>query len=456
MRLSSRTMSSPHTDPVSSTPDHQPAWAADKLRSSSKGAWLLVLGLAGLLLWAALAPLEEGVPSAGTVVVDTNRKLVQHPSGGVIGEVLVREGAMVRQGQPLLRLDGASVRANHEAARMRYFDLQAQYARLQSEQMGAQTVRFPQELSIAAEQGEAVASLLRAQQNLFTARQATLQADLMLLEESARGLEQQLSSQADTFRSRERQLASVRDELLPLRDLVKEGYAPLNRQREVERLEADTEAAMTELRGSMARIRSELLNTRQRRQSRLHEFQRDVQSQLAEVIREVGIQRERLMVAQADLQRTEIRSPVSGQVVGLAVQTVGGVIQPGQLLMEIVPLDERVTIEARVAPHLIDSVRVGLVADVRFSGFPDEPLLVAAGEVQSVSADSLTSGLAAQTPPHYLVRLQLTSEGRATLGTRRLQPGMPVEVVIKTGERSVLSYLLGPLTRRMATAMKEA
>lgn len=456
MTLSSRFMPSSHTDQASSAHTPQTAWPSDMLSTSRNGAWLLVVGLVCLLLWAALAPLEEGVPSAGTVVVDTRRKVVQHPSGGVIAEIMVREGAVVSQGQRLLRLDGTSVRANHDAARMRYLDLQAQYARLQAEQARAPTLRFSEELNVAAKTGDAVSSLLLAQQHLFAARQATLQADLMLLDEAARGLESQLASQEVTLLSRERQLSSVRDELRPLRELVKEGYAPLNRQREVERLEADAEAKLAELQSSISRVRSELVGARQRRQARLHEFNRDVQAQLAEVIQEVAIQRERLRIAQADLQRIEILSPASGQVVGLDVQTVGGVIQPGQLLMEIVPFNEPVTLEARVAPHLIDKVRVGLLADVRFSGFPNEPMLVASGRVLSVSADVLQPASSAQMPPHYLVRLQLTSEGRATLGERRLQPGMPVEVVIKTGERSVLSYLLGPLTRRMAAAMKEA
>jgi len=442
-------------DTASSSAGSDPAWPPESRHAARKGAWLLALGLTCLLLWAALAPLEEGVPCVGTVVVDTKRKVVQHPTGGVIGQVLVREGDRVQEGQPLLRLDGATVRANHEAVRIRHLDLQAQLARLLAEQARAARVEFPSALRNAAED-PAGAALLHSQQRLFEARHVALQADLMLYDETNRGLETLLASQTETLRSRARQLASLREELLQLRELVKDGYAPLNRQRETERLEAELEAGAAELRGALARARSDILATRQRRQARLYDFQRDVEAQLAEVVRESGVQHERLVAATADLQRIEIRAPASGQVVGLAVQTVGGVVQPGQLLMEIVPLDEPMTLEARIPPHLIDRVKAGLRADVRFTGFPNEPLLVATAEVRSISADLLMPPPATQGPPYYLARLALTREGRVALGARQLQPGMPVELLIKSGERSVLAYMLGPLTRRMAGAMKES
>lgn len=441
-----------YSDAHASTPSHDlPPTPHDVGR---RGAWLIGLAFVALLAWAALAPLDEGTPCQGTVVVDTKRKLVQHPAGGVIQEVMVGEGAVVAAGQLLIRLDHHAARSAHEAARIRHLDLQAQLARLKAEQAHAGQLQFPQTLREAAND-PAAAELLAAQQRLFTARRAALQAELDVLTVTLQGQESALRNQQLTLRGRERQLALLREELLPLRELVAEGYAPLNRQRELQRQEADLEAGVADLQGSMARLSGDMATTRQRRITRLQDHQRDVESQLAEVARDAQIQHERLATAAVELQRVEIRAPVSGQVVSLAVQTVGGVIQPGQVLMEVVPLGEPMVLEARVAPHLIDRVAAGMDADVRFSSFPSEPLLVVAAKVQSVSADLVMPPQGAAVAPHYLARLKLTPEAVRILGTRRVQPGMPIEVVVKSGERSVLSYLLGPLTRRIAGAMKE-
>jgi protease secretion system membrane fusion protein len=171
------------------------------------------------------------------------------------------------------------------------------------------------------------------------------------------------------------------------------------------------------------------------------------------VSREVLSDNEKLHAVTDDLGRTEIKAPASGQVVGLAVQTVGGVVQPGQKLMDIVPKDAPLLLEARVAPHLIDRVHADLPVDVRFSSFAHSPQLVVDGKVVSISGDLLTEP---QTNvSYYLARVQVTPEGLKHLGKRQLQPGMPVEVIFKTGERSMLTYLLHPLTKRLAASMIE-
>ena len=156
-----------------------------------------------------------------------------------------------------------------------------------------------------------------------------------------------------------------------------------------------------------------------------------------------------------ELKRTEIRSPASGQAIDLAVQSVGSVIQAGQKLMEIVPEDEPLMLEAKIEPHLIDKVHTGLITDVRFNTFSHSPQLVVEGEVVSLSADLITEQMGGGQIAYYLARVRLTPAGMETLGRHRLQPGMPVELVIKTGERSMLTYLLSPLLKRLAASMKE-
>jgi membrane fusion protein, protease secretion system len=194
---------------------------------------------------------------------------------------------------------------------------------------------------------------------------------------------------------------------------------------------------------------------RQRMIGRQQDYRKEVDQQLADVSREVDADRAKFHALSDDLQRTDIRSPATGQVVGLTVQTVGGVIGPGQKLMDIVPDDEQLIVEAKVAPNLIDRVHAGLPVDMRFNSFANSPQLVVQGKVLSVSRDLLSEQVGQTMQQYYLSRVTVTPEGHKELGKRVLQAGMPVEVVFKTGERSMLTYLLHPLTKRIAASMKE-
>jgi len=234
---------------------------------------------------------------------------------------------------------------------------------------------------------------------------------------------------------------------------VNEGYAPRNKQMELERMVAGTNGALAELQGNIARARSAIAEVKMRAIQRRQEYRKEVDTQMADVRREVQADAEKFKASSEELARMVIRAPAEGQVVGLAVQTVGGVIQPGQKLMDIVPQNEILLIETRVAPHLIDSVKPGLVTDVRFSSFAHSPQLVVPGRVDSISSDLITEPQTNMS--YYLARVSVTAEGMKELGSRQMQAGMPVEVIIKTGERTVLTYLLHPLLKRLAASMKE-
>jgi len=424
----------------------------DTGRAARVGLWALGVGLGGFLLWAALAPLDEGVPSTGVVAIDTKRKAVQHLSGGIVKQVLVREGDKVSEGQPLVLLDEAAASAAYQAVRQRYLGLRAMQARLLAEQQGRNTLVFHPDL-LQAQSDPQIGSQMATQSQLLRSRQASLQAELRSLEENMAGQQAMLQANEAMLVHRRSQLTSVQEELRHTQGLVQEGYAPRNRQLELERMVADVGASMAELTGGMTRARAAMAELRQRVQARQAEYHKEVDTELANVVREVQSDAEKYPVARADLERTEIRSPVSGQVVGLSVQSVGAVVQPGQKLMDIVPQGEALLLEARVEPHLIDRVRPGLPTDVRFSAFSHAPQLVVQGELLSISGDLLTEP---QTNvSYYLARVRLTPEGMKALGGRQMQPGMPAEIVIKTGERSLLTYLLHPLTKRMAASMKE-
>jgi protease secretion system membrane fusion protein len=421
-------------------------------RATLIGLLLSLLAVAAFGVWAALAPLDEGVPAHGSVVVDSKRKAVQHATGGIVRSVLVGEGSVVVQGQPLLRLDDAAARATYETVRQRYLGMRAMEARLRAERDGLAEMAPHPDLR-AALGDPLIGAQWLTQQHLMQSRRAALAAELAGLEESRAAQAAALAAGRAQVDSRQTQLALLREELTHTRSLVQEGYAPRNRQLELERQVAETQAALSELQGHITRSLRATAELDQRTLQRKGEYRKEVGAQLADVQRDVDGDADKLKAAREELDRMEIRAPSSGQVVGLVVQSVGAVIQPAQKLADIVPADEALMLEARVPPHLVDRVRQGLPVDVRFSGFAHSPQLVVQADVKSVSADALTDPVTQQT--YYLARVDLTAAGRSTLGTRRLQPGMPVEVIFRTGERSLLTYLLGPLTKSVAAAMKE-
>lgn len=427
---------------------------AETGRASRIGLWALGIGFGGFLLWAGLAPLDEGVPAQAMVSIDTKRKAVQHPAGGIIKEMLVREGQQVKDGQVLARLDEATARSNYESVRQRYLGLRAMQGRLLAEQAGPSAAFVMHPDLKAAGTDALIQTQVVTQQQLLQSRRNSLRADVQAIEESIQGQEAQLLSYESVLVNRRSQQALLNEELGQTRGLVKEGYAPRNRQLELERMVADSGAAISDLQGNISRGRRSIAEMRQRMVQRQQEYRKEVESQLADVTREVQSDAEKIVAVKADLERIDIKSPATGQVVGLAMQTVGGVLQPGQKLMDIVPEGQDLLLEARIPPNVIDKVAAGLPADIRFSAFAHSPQLVVSGKVVSISGDLLTDPQNPQAS-YYLARVGVTPEGMKTLGKRQMHPGMPAEVIIKTGARTLLTYLLHPLTKRMAASMKE-
>ena len=425
---------------------------SDSASASRLGLWVLGLGLGGFLLWAGLAPLDEGVPTHGMVTLDTKRKAIQHLSGGIVKSVHVREGELVKTGQLLLELDDGNARANREAVRQRYLALRAMQGRLQAEQVGRASIEFHPDL-LAAKEDPLIYSQMNTQRDLLIARRAGLAAELSAIDESIKGQQAMIQTYHSVLQTRTMQLGLLTQELEQTRPLVAEGYAPRNRLLELERMVADSVASQADLKGQSSRAMLAIAELQQRKLARQQDYRKEVESQLSEVSREVQADAERLPAVTADLDRTSVRATSDGQVMGLVVQSVGAVVQPGQKIMDIVPGNEPLILESRIEPHLIDKVHAGLTADVRFAAFSNTPQLVVEGRILSVSQDLLVDQ--ATGVGYYLARLELTEEGLKALGKRQMQPGMPAEVIIKTGERTLLTYLLKPLLKRMAASLKE-
>lgn len=416
------------------------------------GRWLVLVGLGGFLLWGALAPLDKGVPVSGNVVVAGSRQAVQHPTGGVIEQLLVRDGDQVVAGQVLLRLDATQAQAQQGSLHVQYINARAGEARLLAERDGNAAVEFPAALREQAATPW-VASALEAQRQLFGSRRQALETELAGLGESIAGAQASLQGLQGTLASKQAQRDALGEQLKGLRDLASEGYIPRNRLLDSERLLAQVNGSIAEDLGSIGRTQRQVQELKLRAVQRRQEFQNDVRQQLSELQASAEDLGNRLRGAEFELAHTQVRAPASGTVVGLSVFTNGGVIARGQPLMEIVPADAPLLVDARASVELVDRLKPGLPVELLFVAFNQSTTPRVAGEVTLVSADRLLDDKTQQ--PYYQVRIKVSEEGLHQLAGLDIRPGMPVEAFVRTGERSLLNYLFKPLADRVHVALAE-
>lgn len=431
--------------------DGTPVLDADYRRILRWGLLVLVVGLGGFFTWAALAPLDEGVPALGSVLVSSHRKTVQPLQGGLVAKILVKEGDVVRAGQPLVELDATRAQADLEIARGQLLVARASEARLLAEQRGDTALRLPPPL-LARRDDPRVAQVIELQQQLFRSRRANLRAELEAMRASMSGIQAQILALTQTMAARERQKALLEEELSGQRELAEEGFLARNRLSEQERLLAQLRAQLAEDGGSIARARKQVAELELRIAQRQQEYQKEVESQLADVQREANALDDRIRALQFEVDNAVVRAPSAGTVVGLSVFTEGGVVQAGERLMDIVPGDEPLRVDAQIPPHLIDRVHAGLPVDLMFTSFNASTTPRVPGVVTLVGADVL---LDQDKRPFYRAQVEVTPEGMHLLGHNRILPGMQVMVFVRTGERTLLNYLFKPLRDRMRSALTE-
>jgi protease secretion system membrane fusion protein len=434
--------------------DFSQALQADTRSVIRLGIWTLIVGFGAFLIWAAFAPLDEGVPVSAVVSIETKRKTIQHLSGGIVEKVVVREGQQVKAGDLLVELNEGSTRANFEAIRQNYMAQRAAESRLLAEVSGHAKIDFHADLKVA-EKDPVIQQHITTQTQLFEARKAALASELAAIKENIAALNAQLAGIDQQLQSRKLQADKQAEQLKNLRELANEGYAPKNTVLQMEQTQAELRAMLADLKANRLKTQRAIAEMSMREAQRKQEALKESASQLAEVRKEVQAGREKLEASGDELARVKITAPVDGQVVNISIASVGGVVTPGQKLMDIVPDSEGVLLDAKIQPQMVDRVRPGDQADIRFSAFAHSPQLVVNAVIKSISKDAVSETTAMGNVAYYTARVQITPEGLKQLGEHNLQAGMPAEVLIKTGERSLLTYLLHPLLKRVAGAMTE-
>ena len=421
----------------------------------SKLGWIIVLiGFGGFMLWAMFAPLDKGVPMSGTVIAESNRQAVQHLNGGTIKEILVSDGDVVKAGQTLVRMNPVSAQSQAEATRSQYLTARATEARLLAERDGAKKVTFPPDLENAAGDPR-VAEMKVLQTQLFTSRQTALQNELGAIDQNIAGLKLQITGLQEARDNEKLQLGFLKEQLDGMRNLAKEGYVARNRMLDLERTFAQINGSMSQNIGEIGRSQRQVAELTLRRSLRIQEYQKEVRTLLTETQRDAESLGARMTNDEYQLASADVKAPTAGVVVGLAVHTNGGVVSPGFKLMDIVPSGEALVAEGRLQVNLVDKVHAGLPVDLMFTAFNTNTTPHIPGKIVNVAADRTVDERTGE--PFYKVRVKVTPEGAKLVAQHRLdiQSGMPVDLFVKTGERTMMNYLLKPVIDRARSSMSE-
>ncbi len=423
------------------------------VRHTLAGLVIVIVLAGGVGGWAGTMTLSGALIAQGSVVVDSNVKKVQHPTGGIVGELRVRDGDRVKQGDIVVRLDDTVTRANLAIVTKGLDELGARKARLESERDGISTVPFSADLLARAAKDPDIAAIVDGERKLFeirstarTGQKAQLRQRIEQLNEEVRGLKAQRES-------KEKETKLIDREKEGVYDLWRQKLVPLTKLTELERAAVRLEGEAGQLIAQTAQTAGKISET----ELQIIQIDRDLSSEVAKETREIdgkiGEFVERKITAEDQLKRIEIRSPQDGMVFQSNVHTVGGVITAGDAMMMIVPDADNLTVEAKVNPQDIDQVRTGQIALLRLSAFNQRTTPEIYGTVTRISADASTDQRTGQT--YYTIRIAMPGDEVAKLGEVRMVPGMPVEAFVQTGDRTMISYFIKPLSDQLMRMFRE-
>ncbi len=410
---------------------------------------LLVGGVGGL---AAVTKMSGAVIASGRLVVDSNVKKVQHPTGGVVGEIRVREGDRVKAGDILVRLDETTTRANLAIVSKGLDEFYARLARLEAERDGKDTISFPEVLTSRRDEA-GVAASMAGEQSLFDFRHQARSGQRSQLRERVAQSAQETAGLTEQRQAKRREIELIQIELEGVRSLWRRKLIGIERmtalERDAVRLEGEhgqLTAGIAQVKGKAAEIELQIIQIDQDLRSEVATDIRETQGKISEFV-------ERKVAAEDQLKRIDLRSPQDGVVLQLAVHTIGGVITPGEQVMQIVPVTDDLTVEAHIAPQDIDQVTMGQNAILRLSAFNRQTTPELTGTLSRISADLTTEERTGAA--YYVARVTLPKTEVAKLRGLALAPGMPAEVFFPTGDRTMLSYLVKPLSDQIQKAFRE-
>ncbi len=425
----------------------------DSIRIPVYAGLAIVVGFFGVFgSWATLAPLDSAAVAPGVVRVEGSRKTVQHLEGGIISEILVKAGDRVKAGQALIRLDDTPSKANLKLLQGRLYAALALEARLVAERDGKTEITFPETL-IEKRNDPKIDEIITGQINIFNARLESLSGKENILKLRSAQLDEEITGLKGQIKAEDKQLSLIADEIADVSGLVKKGLAPKPRLLSLQRRQAEIEGSRSNNHAQIARARQSIAETRLQISELRTTAINEAVEQVRDVQNDLGDLSEKVRAAKDVLSRIEIRAPQDGAVVNLQVHTPGGVIAPGEPLLDIVPLDVRLIVEARVDPKDIDVVRPGLASLIRLTAFSQRRTKPLEGRVLTVSADVLRderTGLS-----YYLARIEIIGNQDAALGGSVIQPGMQADVMIVTGERTLFEYIIGPVESSFNRAFRE-
>ncbi|WP_312932357.1 HlyD family type I secretion periplasmic adaptor subunit [Pseudomonas sp.] len=409
---------------------------------------LVTFGIFGT--WAAVAPLSNAVHGSGVVTVQSYRKTVQHLEGGIVKELLVRDGDSVKKGDPVIVLDESQLSAEYESTRNQLIVARYKEARLRAERDQLDTIP---PVKLNGTDSDRAQEALAGEQQVFVSRKASRLGEISVHREQIRQLKAQIDGMGEMIRTKQGLEKSYSGEIVQLKDLLAQGFVDNQRLLESQRKLDMLRTEVADNKSNIAKTKLQISETELQIVQLDKKFTADVADELSQVQAQVFDLQEKETALKDRLSRVVIRAPESGMVLDMKVHTVGGVVQPGTPLMDIVPISSDLVVEAKVAPVDIDRLELGKTADIRFSAFNNATTPVIEGKLTRISADRLTDERSGD--PYYLVRVNVTEDGMKKLANRKLQPGMPAEVLINAGDRTMLQYLLKPARNMFAESMIE-
>ncbi len=416
------------------------------------GRYSLLTLLAIFILWGSFMPIDSGVPAQGVIGIQSQRQSVQHPQGGVVKHLFVHEGMYVAQGQQLLALDNTQINADLQRAEQEYIQYSARLVRLLAERQHQAQADFRTQTALQEYNNPIIISAIQTQSALLQARVQGAELEQKVLQQRIAAKKIDSQRQQTIATQRQQQIDLLKQEIEAQQALIKQGFMGQERLLSLQREQLERQVEQNEAQLAMSQQQADIAELTQQILLKKSQYQQEIEREMTEVEQQLVVLTQQKNSLQDRLQHTQITAPASGVVVAQTIHTQGGVISAGQVLMDIVPTQNNIIVDAKVAPHLIEKIQLNQTAHIRLTAL-DSLNPVVEATVISISADQLTPNN--NTPPYFAVRLQINSQSLQKVKYQKISAGMPVDVLFKTGERSFFRYLAEPLLKTFFFALRE-